>query len=352
LSGNPAGDKPCAAEGVISSNGVEKSMNYLCPLTGKPLRQAGERLVRGDGAEYRISEGFPVLLGPEVEGCEAPSKDGLYAEAYAEMGFYNAYAEELLKKIRTGPLAASGAEGIQSLERLRTEASAFPHENWLISRMDVNSEWDCYRHIGPVTGKSILQVGGTGVVAVMLLMAGAARATVLTPMLAEARVARSLAEKLGFADKLDCTIGIAEQLPFPDASFDVIFSGGCVHHMVTGSAFREFHRVLAAGGRFAAAEPWRAPLYSLGTRLFGKREANPFCHPLTAERVAPLFTTFSDARCVQHGSITRYPMLALEKAGVRFPLQVAKSVGRMDDAVSSACGLRRFGSGVALLATK
>jgi len=327
-------------------------VNYLCPLTGAPLTRVREQLVRADGAAYRISEGFPVLLGPEVQRTEAPPKDGLYAEAYAEMGFYNAYAEELLKKIRTGPLAATGAEGIQALERLSHEPSTFPHENWLVSRMDVNSEWDCYRHIGPVAGRSVLQVGGTGIVALMLLMAGAARATVLTPMLAEARVSRALAEKLGLAERLDCTIGIAEQLPFPDASFDVIFSGGCVHHMVTERAFAQFHRVLAPGGRFAAAEPWRAPFYAIGTRLIGKREANPFCRQLTAERVAPLFTAFSDAQCIQHGTLTRYPMLALEKTGVRFPLRVAKSVGRFDDAVSSLCGLRRFGSGVALLAAK
>jgi ubiquinone/menaquinone biosynthesis C-methylase UbiE/uncharacterized protein YbaR (Trm112 family) len=327
-------------------------VNYLCPLTGKPLHRVGEHLVREDGAAYPIREGFPVLLGPEVQSIAAPRKEGIYAEAYAEMGFYNSYADDLLTKIRTGPLAATGAEGIQSLSRLIRERSAFPHENWLAARMDVNSEWDCYRHIGPVTGKSVLQVGGSGTVALMLLMAGATRATVLTPMLAEARVARALAEKLGLSERLDCTIGIAEELPFPEASFDVIFSGGCVHHMVTERAFSEFHRVLTRGGRFAAVEPWRAPFYAIGTRLIGKREPNPFCRPLTAERVAPLFTAFSDARCIQHGTFTRYPMLALEKAGVRFPLQVAKSVGRFDDTVSSLCGLRRFGSGVALLATK
>jgi len=331
---------------------LEESVYYLCPLTREPLVQLGEHLVRSDGAAYPISEGFPVLLGPEVQRTQAPAKAGIYAEAYAEMGFYNSYAEDLLKKIRTGALAATGAEAIQALERLSHEPSVFPHENWLVSRMDVNSEWDCYRHIGPVAGKSILQVGGTGTVALMLLMAGAANATVLTPMLAEARVSRALAEKLGLGERLNCTIGIAEQLPFPEASFDVIFSGGCVHHMVTERAFSEFHRVLAKGGRFAASEPWRAPFYSIGTRLIGKREANPFCRPLTAERVAPLFTAFPDARCIQHGTLTRYPMLAAEKTGVRFPLQVAKTIGRVDDAVSSLCGLRRFGSGVALLATK
>jgi ubiquinone/menaquinone biosynthesis C-methylase UbiE len=331
---------------------VQQPVNHQCPLTGEPLQRVGGLLLRADGARYPIREGFPVLMGPEIENAEPPPKEGIYAEAYAEMGFYNSYADDLLNKIRTGPLAATGAEGIQGLGRLVHEHSRFPHENWLLSRMDVNSEWDCYRHIGSVNGKHVLQVGGTGVVALMLLMAGAERADLLTPMLAEARVARALAEKLGLSERFECTIGIAEQLPFPSASFDVIFSGGSVHHMVTERAFGQFNRVLRSGGRFAAAEPWRAPLYTLGTRVFGKREPNPFCRPLTAERVAPLFTAFADARYVQHGAFSRYAMLAIEKTGVRFPMDVAQSIGRVDDAVASVCGLRRFGSGVALLATK
>jgi len=327
-------------------------MNYRCPLNGEPLEVAGEQLVRADGAAYPIREGFPVLMGPEIQNAEPPPKAGIYAEAYAEMGFYNCYAEDLLSRILSGPLTATRAEGYQGLERLVHEHSCFPHENWLLSRMDVNAEWDCHQYIGAVTGKQVLQVGGSGVMALMFLMAGAEHAELLTPMLAEARIARALARKFGLAERLNCTIGIAEQLPFPTDSFDVIYSSGCVHHMVTERAFGQFNRTLRSGGRFAAVEPWRAPLYALGTRVFGKREANPFCRPLTAERVAPLFTAFAHARGVQHGSLSRYAMLAIEKSGVRFPMSVAQSIGRADDTVSSLCGLRRFGSSVALMASK
>jgi SAM-dependent methyltransferase len=327
-------------------------VNYRCPLTGEPLERAGELLVRADGAAYPIRDGFPVLMGPDIQNTEPPRKEGMYAEAYAEMGFYNAYSDELLTRIRAGPLTGSREEGIRGLDRLMHEHSRFPHENWLLSRMDVDAEWDGLQHIGSVTGQRVLQIGGCGVVALTLLMAGAERADLLTPMLAEARVARALAQKFGLSERLNCTIGIAEQLPFPPDSFDVIFSRGSVHHMETERVFGQFHRALRSGGRFAAVEPWRAPLYALGTRVLGKREPNPFCRPLTAQRVAPLFTAFADARCVQHGTLSRYAMLAIEKSGIRFPISMAQSIGRIDDAVSSLCGLRRFGSGVALLARK
>jgi hypothetical protein len=45
-------------------------------------------------------------------------------------------------------------------------------------------------------------------------------------------------------------------------------------------------------------------------------------------------------------------MLAMEKLGAHFPLRVARNVGEWDDRFRSTLGLRRFGSGVAILACK
>jgi hypothetical protein len=100
-------------------------------------------------------------------------------------------------------------------------------------------------------------------------------------------------------------------------------------------------------------DPWRAPRYAIGTKILGKREVNVHCRPLTRTRVAPLFTTFQQARKEQYGTLTRYPALALSKFGVSVPFSTMWQLYRFDDAICSYIpGMRGMGSSVALFATK
>jgi SAM-dependent methyltransferase len=187
---------------------------------------------------------------------------------------------------------------------------------------------------------------------VKLLLAGAAEAWTISPMIGEARCAMALARAIGVADRLRCVTGIGEELPFADAVFDAVYSGGCVHHMTTQNAVPEAARILRPGGVFAAVEPWRAPPYAIGTKFLGKRES-VHCRPLTEERVAPLRSSFAKVRVVRHGTLTRYPLLALEKLGLRCALTTVWRIHRGDDALCSLVpGLRRWGSCAALLAMK
>lgn len=344
-----------------------RPLQTRAPTPGSTVTGETDRvLLRADGqAAYPIVAGIPVLLAPEM--LFRPESDiqfdlgaPQYAEAYLEMDFYNGVAIKEAETLRaTGSLLAVGnSESLQHLERLRLRSpgdlATFPdpYDVWLYARMDLQSEWSCYRHIGPLAGRRVLQLGGTGHVLMLFLLAGAGEGMLLTPMLAEAQSALEAARILGIADRLRCVVAVAEEIPLADESIDVAFSGGCVHHMRTEVAFPEIARVLRSGGRFAAIEPWRAPLYGIGTRLLGKREPNAFCRPLNQARVAPLFSAFPEARCELHGTFTRYAMLGLQKFGVRTPLRRAWHVGRTDDRVCSMLGLRRFGSGVALLASK
>jgi uncharacterized protein YbaR (Trm112 family) len=331
-----------------------------------PIGETPEVLLRSDGhAAYPIVDGVPILLAPEVltdprAQLRFDLQSSHYAEAYNEMLFYDSTSTVVAEQIHSvASLAESPEEDLQLLGRQHSVSDAeradFPHppEQWLGARMDLGSEWDCYTHLAPIQNKHIVQLGGRGSAAMRLLLAGAARATLLTPMLGEAQFALKLARVLGVSERFACFVGIAEEIPLPEASVDGAFSGGCVHHMTTALAFPEIARVLKPGGRFAAVEPWRAPMYALGTWVFGKREANPYCRPLTRERVAPLFDAFAQAQYVQHGALSRYPMLAMEKLGARFALTTAWNVGRLDDRLCSLIpGMRRLGSGVALLATK
>ena len=336
----------------------------LVARTGTPFARTAQVLLRSDEAcAYPVLEqGIPVLLLPEMllpEGTErawdlsAPQ----YAEAYEEMAHYDAVGEANRR--------AAEAEGLKELERtsdsIRSLAAiaelapeeriAFPdpEDVWVDATYDGPAQRDAYRHLAPVAGKTVLQLGGAGTAAVKFLLAGAAEATLLSPMPGELFFARYQGEAYGVAERLRLVVAVAEELPFADGSFDVIFSGGSVHHMETSIAFPECARVLRVGGRFAANDPWRAPFYALGTRLFGKREKDVFCRPLTTARVGPLFDAFDAARVVHHGTFARYPLIALGKLGVVPSRRVLRAVAEIDDKIASALRLRRFGSSVAVL---
>jgi len=332
----------------------------------RPVGPTASVLLREDHqCAYPVVDAIPVLLAPEA--LVPPSRqrsfdlsDPRYAEAYAEMDFYNQVAEERAKDVEASKLMRMLAP---VRDAAPTDRQSFPEppEIWLDATFDLASQWDAYQHIGQVEGKRVLQVGGAGLHALKFLYAGAREAWLLSPMLEELRFARAVAEHTGLADRFHCAAGIAEELPFERDSFEAIFSGGCVHHMVTEMALPEFARVLGAGGRFAAVEPWRAPFYRAGTRIFGQRETplvgnrdvGIFCRPMTTERTQSLFTAFPQAEVARHGALTRYPLIALHKLGWSPKLTTAWRINRVDEAICARVPrLRRMGSSVALLGAR
>src|SRR5258708_7043290 len=156
----------------------------------------------------------------------------------------------------------------------------------------------------------------------------------------------------GTLDNSD-SAGLRHLGPIVDRHVDACYVGGCVHHMRTEVAFSEMARILAPGGKFAAIEPWRAPGYSLGTKIFGKREPNAFCSPLDKGRLSPIYRAFSNAGYVQHGSLTRYPSIVAQNAGIVLSVPQAAWVADVEHAICNGIPFaRKLGSGVALLATK
>jgi len=282
-----------------------------------PSEIGNELLMRSDGlGAYPIANGIPILMAPEMIVNVESVRDGgfdlidtrtdPFREAYAEMGFYNTVAAERGSDIKKTNLYAHLA-GLADPE-------PFPGPSWIDSLYDHAAQKDAYEFVAPVAAKTALQVGGSGLHAVKFLLAGAAQSWLLTPMLSEAIIGRKLAQEFGVGDRFHAIVGIAEQMPFVDASIDRIYSGGSIHHTVTDRAFTDIHRVLATEGRFAAVEPWRAPLYRLGTRIFGQREApilgnrshGVCCRPMETDRVASLFTNFTHAEVRHHGTFSRY----------------------------------------------
>ena len=61
--------------------------------------------------------------------------------------------------------------------------------------------------------------------------------------------ASRIAELAGLSDRADFRVGNATNLPFEDVQFNVVWSQCALHHDETW--LKEFHRVLAQGGRLA-----------------------------------------------------------------------------------------------------
>lgn len=305
---------------------------------------------------YPVFDGIPVLLAPEAltageEQASFDLTDRRYAEAYEEMEFYNNAASNASANLEQG-----GAHSILPTELAATEdeRNSFPDpwHRWVDTVHDSAAQWEGYKHLGDLKGRKVVQLGGAGTHAIKFAMAGAAESWLVTPMLGEASIARGLADSAGVGDRFRCVVAIAEELPLRSETFDAVFTGGCLHHMQTEMALPEAARVLREGGRFSAVEPWRAPLYALGTKILGKRE-DAYCTPLTAKRIEPVREVFQILQIIQHGTITRYAFLALDKLGINVTKTLPWYTGKVDDAICSLIpGMRGMGSSIALLAEK
>jgi arsenite methyltransferase len=74
----------------------------------------------------------------------------------------------------------------------------------------------------------------------------------MTPAMLEK--AQAAADEMGMTN-VEFVAGEAEQLPFPDASFDVVISNGVIDLIPDKDAvFSEIHRVLLPGGRIQVAD--------------------------------------------------------------------------------------------------
>lgn len=338
----------CPESGLaLRSLSLEDAEALTGKLQGRPSSLFGptpQILLRADDRiAYPIAVDIPVLMQPEQLSPtpqEIDLRDDRWAEAYDEMEFYNQSA---------ATFGLDMDRQVASLKLHDREDQYIP-ESWVDASYDARAQLDALQHLGDPSGSVLLQLGGKGEHAVKALLAGAAEAWLVTPMLAEAQYARELARRTGVGSSMNAVVGVAEQLPFPEGSFDAVYAGGCLHHMATHHASPEIYRILVSGGRFAAVEPWQTLLHSWGTRAIGKREANSYCSPLTAARVEPIGEAFEDSVIRHHGPVLRYAALALLKLSGR-PLtpRAGLCLGRVDDRLPLP---DKCGGSVAILASR
>lgn len=116
------------------------------------------------------------------------------------------------------------------------------------------------------SGKRVLEIGcGTGTDLLQFARGGACVTGLdLTPRSIE--IARRRFAVYGCDGKF--AIGDAENLAFPDESFDLVYSFGVLHHAPdTQRAINEAHRVLRRGGRAIVMLYHRASLYYWGALI-------------------------------------------------------------------------------------
>jgi demethylmenaquinone methyltransferase/2-methoxy-6-polyprenyl-1,4-benzoquinol methylase/phosphoethanolamine N-methyltransferase len=127
-------------------------------------------------------------------------------------------------------------------------------------------------------------------------------------------VARRKAARAGV--EVDFRAGVVEDLPFPDASFDVVLSSLMVHHLpgddLKRRGFAEMRRVLKPGGRLLVVDfepPASRLLNALATALLG--------HSMMQTSVQRYLPMMKEAGFTQvEAGPTRYRALAFVRGGV------------------------------------
>ncbi len=146
-----------------------------------------------------------------------------------------------------------------------------------------------YHELGDVTGKRVVDFGcGSGANTALLTNRGAhvwgIDISEELLRLAQRRLAVS-----GRAGGATFIAGSAHDMPFPDASIDVVFGIAILHHLDLDLVSREVRRVLKPGGRAIFQEPVRnSPVIRFLRSLVPYRapDISPYERPLTDAELA------------------------------------------------------------------
>jgi 2-polyprenyl-3-methyl-5-hydroxy-6-metoxy-1,4-benzoquinol methylase len=122
--------------------------------------------------------------------------------------------------------------------------------------------------LGDLRGKRVLEYGcGEGWITRDLAAKGATvEAFDVSPQAVENT--KSVLAKAGLLERCTVRTMPAEQLDYPDATFDVAIGFAIIHHLDLGRAFAELHRVMKPGGLSYFAEPLGTnPLINIYRRM-------------------------------------------------------------------------------------
>ncbi|WIM98930.1 methyltransferase domain-containing protein [Actinoplanes oblitus] len=127
---------------------------------------------------------------------------------------------------------------------------------WSFRRALERMEDELARRLGLPSGAKVLDAGcGTGAVARALASRAGLHVTGMDILDWNLRMARERAAAAGLQDRTEFHLGDYHKLPFPDESFDGVYTMETLVHAADPTAvLKEFHRVLRPGGRLVHFE--------------------------------------------------------------------------------------------------
>jgi SAM-dependent methyltransferase/uncharacterized protein YbaR (Trm112 family) len=206
----------------------------VCPRDKEALRLQADWLYCPSGHRYRIVEGIPILLVSEAQQTHI---EGTRALAVAEEGDTGQ-----LPQFHVGPgeidpfvKAAIGATNGSLYQHLVGKLTEYPVPAFRLPAGNGRS----FLEIGCSWGRWCLAAARSGY-----------RPVGIDPSLKGIRAARRVAQQLDI--QASYLVADGRYLPFPDSSFDQVFSYSVLQHLSkenSRSVLAEIQRVLTAGGQ-------------------------------------------------------------------------------------------------------
>lgn len=164
-------------------------------------------------------------------------------------------------------------------------------------------KWGYLSHVGRILGgldwceKRVLQLGGSGAHAVKFAIAGSYPVFLIDPSSEMLKLAEKRARAYGVENSIFAIQSIAEELPFPDNTFDIVFSAYVLHHTVLEKSAPEIYRVLKPSGKLCFIEPFEGnSLFKLLRIILpypGKdKRTSKYEYPLTYKDLSRLANAF------------------------------------------------------------
>jgi SAM-dependent methyltransferase len=197
-----------------------------CPSDGLELTtDADGDLVCANGHQYGVPDGIPVMLSPDVR----PTQEGYWGtapEVFPSEELDQPTGNEIDQYVRWLLRGTCG----NMYDGLRVSSYPIPEVplEGPGRLLDIGANWGRWSIAAERAGFDVVSTD---------------------PSLGAMRAARRVAKQLGA--QLEVVVADGRHLPFPDQSFDVVFSYGVLQHLApadVAEAVHEFARVLRPGG--------------------------------------------------------------------------------------------------------